>query len=103
MVCPNNSIYSNKLKYYQTLRLFFDFYVINELWSRTIGLEEFGYKEYKILPYNKQKKIQEVFESRVKDIKERIIFCLEKSVRGEIRHFSSYGPINEPIKKFQRL
>src|ERR1700722_11715551 len=85
-------IYTNKLKYNQIIKLFFDFYVINELWFRTIGQKEFGYVETKIIPYNKEKKIEEIFRNRVNEMKDRVIFCLEKSVRGEIKHFNYFGP-----------
>lgn len=85
--------YSKNLKYKQVLRLFFDFYAINDLWSRTVGLEEFGYKEFKILPFNKQRKIHEFFESVVEEMKFRVVNCLEKSVRDEMRHFNKCGPL----------
>lgn len=86
-------VYTNKLKYNQTLKLFFDFYVINEIWFKTIGLEQFGYTLTKIIPYNKEKKIDEIFNLKISEMKERIINCLEISVRGEIRHFNQQGPI----------
>lgn len=86
-------VYTNKLKYNQTLKLFFDFYVINEIWFKTIGLEQFGYALTKIIPYNKEKKIDEVFNLRISEMKERVIHCLETSVRGEIKHFNTEGPL----------
>lgn len=89
------------LRYNQTLRLFFDFYIINELWFRTIGQKQFGYAETKILPYNKEKKIDEVFHLKVSEMKSRIIHCLEKSIRGEIKHFENCGPYRHTYTKYR--
>ena len=80
------------LNWNKTIRLFLDFYVTNELYFRTCGAKDYGYFETKIIPYNKEKRIREIYENSVREMKERIIECLERSVKGEIRHLGKFGP-----------
>ena len=72
-------------------RLFFDFYVLNELWFRTIGAEVYGYPCTKILPYSKETAIDNTFRDVVKTVKREVIMALDYSVRWESRHFGSFG------------
>lgn len=86
------------LGYNKTIRLFFDFYVMNEVWFKTIGRGKLGYTN-KIIPSKKEEIIENTFNSIISEMKQRVIDCLEKSVRGEIKHFDNNGPErNIPFK-----
>lgn len=71
------------------LRLFFDFYVLNELWFKTIGAVQYGYNTIKILPYQKEKAIDVTFNETIQILKQNVITALEYSVRSEIKHFKN--------------
>lgn len=79
--------YKSELRSDAILDLFFDFYTLNEIWFRTMGAQEYGYPVTKILPYAKEKAIDETFKSKVALLKRQIIEALELSVRGEIKHW----------------
>lgn len=70
-------------------KLFFNFYVLNEVWFRTVGMESYGYYTTNILPYNKERIINETFENTVKILKEKLIKAFEATIRGELRHFEN--------------
>jgi hypothetical protein len=74
------------------LRLFFDFYVLNELWFKTIGAAQYGYNTIKILPHKKEEAIDTTFNEIVQILKANVIEALERSVRNEIKHFHGCGP-----------
>ena len=69
------------------LLAFFDFYVLNEVWFKTVGMEDCGYATTKILPFKKERVIRETFEEKVTLLKEEVVRALEYSVRREIEHW----------------
>lgn len=79
--------YKSQLRSDSLLRLFFDFYVMNEVWFRTVGAAHYGYPVTKILPHRKEKVIHETFIKRVENLKTQIVSALEASVRKEINHW----------------
>lgn len=80
--------YKSQLRSESLLELFFDFYTLNELWFRTVGAEAYGYPVTKIIPFAKEKAIEDAFKNRVARLKHQIIEALEASVRGEIKHWA---------------
>jgi len=77
------------LKYPKRLAsLFFDFYVMNEVWFRTIGLATYGYAVTNFLPHAKETAIDKTFNRVLAEVKAEVIDALEYSVRREIRHFT---------------
>lgn len=79
--------YKYAVKNKDVLRLFFDFYSLNEIWFRTVGAGEYGYAVTKILPSAKEEIIQSTFADKVNTLKREIIGALEASVRHEIGHW----------------
>ena len=69
------------------IALFFDFYSLNEIWFRTVGAAQYGYPVTKILPFNKERAIDETFKAKVAELKKEVLRALEHSVRGEVRHW----------------
>lgn len=84
--------YRPRKKKNEVLMLFFDFYILNEIWFKTIGMTEYNYQLNKILPYNKERIIDCTFKNILNELKNRIILALDKSVRGEIGHMRVHGP-----------
>lgn len=82
--------YKSQLRCKSLLTLFFDFYVMNEVWFRTLGAAHYGYPVTKILPHGKEEVINEVFMSKVAALKSQIVAALEASVRKEIRHWPNH-------------
>ena len=80
--------YTSQIRDISLLQLFFDFYVLNEVWFRTQGAVHYGYPLTKVLPARKEQAIDETFRQKVAVLKEQVIAALEASVRREIRHWS---------------
>lgn len=71
----------------ELLRLFFDFYALNEIWFRTVGKIQYGFSSDRVLPCIKESRITETFEKVVVELKRELINALEYSVRAEARHW----------------
>ncbi len=79
--------FKSQLRSEALLRLFFDFYALNEIWFRTLGAAEYGYPVTRILPFAKEQAINQTFKNKVEALKNQVIHALEQSVRGEIMHW----------------
>jgi len=82
--------YKSNIKSKGCLFLFFDFYTLNEIWFKTVGRTEYGYAETKILPFKKERVIDDTFREKVAAVKAEVIGALEYSVRREIRHWGDH-------------
>jgi hypothetical protein len=80
--------YKHKFTDDSLISLFFDFYALNEIWFRTVGASIYGYPTTKVLPFNKERAIDEAFHAKVTELKKEVIRALEHSVRGEVRHWT---------------
>lgn len=81
--------YAARFKNKSLIRLFIDFYTLNEIWFRTVGAETYGYNLTKVIPGKKADKIAAGLEKVVAVLKQEVIFALEASVRAEIAHWNN--------------
>jgi hypothetical protein len=91
--------YHNPKSCKEILSLFFDFYVLNEVWFRTVGMEVYGYAASIILPAAKERAIDSTFRAKVAAIKNEVVNALEASVRHEVRHWADETNRNKAFRK----
>lgn len=69
------------------VKLFFDFYAINELYLRCGGFREVGYIKYDVfVPERIFEKIKYSYEEIVETIFQHTVECLSRTTRGELIH-----------------
>lgn len=89
----------------KAVRLFFDFYVINELYLRCGGFRDIGYNMYSVfVPENIFDKIRFSYEDIVETLFEKVVKCLASTTRGElIKHFYVEASDDEHYMSAYRL
>lgn len=69
----------------KSVRLFFDFYAINELYLRCGGFRDIGYHTYNVfVPENIFDKIKFNYEEIVETLFCKVVECLSRTTRGEL-------------------
>lgn len=88
---------ARRKKLSKAVRLFFDFYAINELYLRCGGFRDIGYHTYSVfVPESIFNKIKFSYEYTVETLFNRVVECLARTTRGElVSNFYSYAKHND--------
>ena len=82
------------------IKMFFDFYVLNEIWFKLVAKDViYGYKTDTIIPFRRESVLNEAFLEICEKLKFLMVNSLEWSVRRECRHFNIYGPLGTLISR----